>query len=132
MWGCGSHRDVGDGGARKGICYHVLVARNVAKGNVEFGKEGKVALLAGGKGGGLFGNGGHEGFVVSEKGERTTFKDKTEVFYGKESGKEFSVKSGIAGFCGGKFFGEKCKGLPRTTGFLLEDSPHVGIRCISC
>ena len=67
------------------------------------------------------------GFVVCEKGERTTFEEKSEMFDRKESGQEFSVKSGIAGFCGGKFFGEKGKGLPRTICFLLEDSSHMGI-----
>jgi len=49
------------------------------------------------------------------------------MFDGKEGGQEFSVKSGIAGFCGGKFFGEKGKGLPRTICLLLEDSSHMGI-----
>ncbi len=53
--------------------------------------------------------------MACEKGERTTFEEKSEMFDGKESGQEFSVKSGIAGFCRRKFFGEKGKGLPRTT-----------------
>jgi hypothetical protein len=33
------------------------------------------------------------GFVVCEKGERTTFEEKSEMFDGKEGGQEFSVKS---------------------------------------
>jgi hypothetical protein len=47
----------------------------------------------------LFADGGQKGFVVCEKGERTTFEEKSEMFDGKEGGQEFSVKSGIAGFC---------------------------------
>ena len=117
--GCGSHRDLGNGWAGKGVSYHIFVARKVEKGCVEFGKERKVALLARGERSGLFGDGGHKWFVVSEKGERTTFKEKTEMFDRKESCEEFSVKSGIAGFSGGKFFGEEGKGLPGPIGPLL-------------
>ncbi len=69
--------------------------------------------------------------MVCEKGERTTFKEKTKMFDRMECSKEFSVKSGIAGFSGGKFFGKESKGLPGSKGFLLEDSSHVGIRGIS-
>jgi hypothetical protein len=45
------------------------------------------------KRGGLFADGGQKGFVVYEKGERTTFEEKSEMFDGKEGGQEFSVKS---------------------------------------
>ena len=75
----------------------------------------------------MFADGGQKGFVVCEKGERTTFEEKSEMFDGKEGGQEFSVKSGIAGFCCRQFFGEKGKGLPRTICLLLEDSSHMGI-----
>ncbi len=42
---------------------------------------------------------------------------------GKEGGQEFSVKSGIVGFCCRKFFGEKGKGLPRTIVFCWRTAP---------
>jgi hypothetical protein len=51
----------------------------VGKSGGEFRKEGKVALLPGGKRGASFGNGGDKGFVVSEQGEQTTFKEEAEV-----------------------------------------------------
>jgi len=86
-----------------------------------------VSLLAGRKRGGGFGNGRYEGFVVSEKGERTTFEEKSKMFDGKESGQKFSVKSGIAGFCGRKFVGEKGQRLPGTMKTLLQDSANVGV-----
>ncbi len=35
--------------------------------------------------GGLFADGGQKGFVVCEKGERTTFEEKSEMFDRKES-----------------------------------------------
>jgi len=44
--GCGSHGDLGNGGAGKGISYHIFVAGQMLKGCIEFGKEGKVPLLA--------------------------------------------------------------------------------------
>jgi hypothetical protein len=45
----------------------------------EFRKEGEVTLLPGGKWGASLGNGGNEGFVISKQGERTAFKEETEV-----------------------------------------------------
>jgi hypothetical protein len=45
----------------------------------EFREEGKMTLLAGGKGSTGLGNGGDEGFVIREQGEQTAFKEKTEV-----------------------------------------------------
>jgi hypothetical protein len=37
---------LGNGGAGKGIRYHIFVAGQMLKGCIEFGKEGKVPLLA--------------------------------------------------------------------------------------
>jgi hypothetical protein len=73
------------------------------KSGFKFGKERKVALLAGRERSGLFGKGRNQRFVVSEKGERTAFEGKTEMFDCKKSSQQFSVKSGIAGFCWRKF-----------------------------
>ncbi len=43
---CGSHGDLGNGWAGKGISYHIFVAGQMLIGCIEFGKEGKVPLLA--------------------------------------------------------------------------------------
>jgi hypothetical protein len=66
-----------------------------------------VTLLAGGKRGASFGNGRNEGFVISEKGEKSAFKEKTEVADGEVGCQQLPVESGVAGFSGGKFVGEK-------------------------
>jgi hypothetical protein len=55
----------------------------VGKSGGELGKEGKVTSLSGGKWGASFGNGGDQGFVISEQGEQTAFKEKPEVADGK-------------------------------------------------
>ena len=44
--GCGSHGDLGNGGAGKGICYHIFVAGQMLKGCIEFGEKGEMPLLA--------------------------------------------------------------------------------------
>jgi hypothetical protein len=55
----------------------------VGKSGGEFRKEGKVALLSGGKRSASFGNGGDKGFVISEQGEQTAFEEEAEVADGK-------------------------------------------------
>jgi hypothetical protein len=65
-------------------------ARKMMKSGIEFRKEGEMALLARGKRGGLFGDSRNKGFVICEECERTTFKEETEMFGCKESGKELS------------------------------------------
>ena len=125
--GCGCGGWWGGRWAGKGVCNNILMAWKMDKVGGEFGKERKVSLLAGRKRGGGFGNGRNEGFVVSEKGERTTFEEKSKMFDGKESGQKFSVKSGIAGFCGRKFVGEKGQRLPGAMKTLLQDSTNVGV-----
>jgi hypothetical protein len=93
----------------------------VGKSGGELRKEGEMTLLAGGKWSASLGNGCDQGFVICEQGEQTAFKEKTEVA---------DSKVGIAGFSRRKFVGEKGKGLPGTTGFLLQHGSHVGIRGI--
>jgi hypothetical protein len=44
-----------------------------------------VPLLLGGKGGASFGNSCYQRFMVGEKGERTTFEEKTEMADREES-----------------------------------------------
>jgi hypothetical protein len=45
----------------------------------------------------------------------------------KVCGKEFSIKSGIAGFCGGEFVGEKDQRTPGAPGIMLEDTSNMGV-----
>jgi hypothetical protein len=52
----------------------------------EFREEGKMTLLTGGKGSSCLGNGGNKGFVIREEGEKTTFKEETEVADSKIGG----------------------------------------------
>jgi hypothetical protein len=94
----------------------------------KLGKEGKVTLLAGGKRGTGFGNGSNEGFVISEKGEKSTFQEKTEVTDCEVGCQQFPVKGRVTGFSGRKLVGEKSERLPRTTCPLLQHSAHMGIR----
>jgi hypothetical protein len=42
--GCRSYGDLGNGGAGKGIRYHISVAGQMLKGCIEFGKKGKMPL----------------------------------------------------------------------------------------
>jgi hypothetical protein len=58
----------------------------------------------------LFADGGQKGFVVGERGKRMAFEEKSEMFDGRESGQEFSVKSRIKGFCCGKLLEKKERG----------------------
>jgi hypothetical protein len=96
----------------------------------KLGKEGKVALLAGGERCTGFGNGCNEGLVVSEKGENSAFQEKTEVTDCEVGCQQLPVKGRVTGFSGRKFVGEKSEGLPRTTCPLLQHSAHMGIRCV--
>jgi hypothetical protein len=114
------------------IRYHVCRARKVRKVKVKLRKEGKVTLLAGGKRSAGFGKGSNEGFVVSEKGKRTAFEEKTEMAEGKVGSEEFTIKGGIAGFRRRKLMGEESTRLPAAPGFLLKNSTNVGVRSIRC
>ena len=69
-----------------------------------------MTLLPGGPRRGGAELGVRQGLVVCEKGKFTTLQKKTEVADRGVSCQEFSVKSGVFGFGGGKFFGEKCEG----------------------
>ncbi len=51
------------------------------------------------------------------------FKEKSEMFDGKESGQEFSVKSGIAGFFCGGFLEKKERGCQEPFGFCWRTAP---------
>ncbi len=44
--GCGSHGDLRNGWAGKGIRYHIFVAGQMLKGCTEFGEKGEMPLLA--------------------------------------------------------------------------------------
>jgi hypothetical protein len=90
------------------------MAWKMMKSGIEFRKERKVALLARGKRSGLFCYGRDEGFVICEECERTTFKEETEMFGSEESGQQFPVKSGVAGFWWGKFFWRRKKGVAKS------------------
>jgi hypothetical protein len=61
------------------------MARKMVKSGIKLGEEREMALLAGGKWCGLFGDGGNKGLVISEEGERTTFEEETEMFGCEES-----------------------------------------------
>jgi hypothetical protein len=52
----------------------------------------------------LFCDSRNKGLVVCEEGERTTLEEETEMFGGEESGQQFPVESGVAGFGWRKFF----------------------------
>jgi hypothetical protein len=60
----------------------------------------------------LFGDGRNEGFVICEECESVTFEEETKMFGSEESGQQFPVNNGVAGFWWGKFFGEEGKRLP--------------------
>jgi hypothetical protein len=45
--------------------------------------------------------------VISKKGEKSTFKEKTKVADGEVGSQELTVKGGVAGFSRRKFVGEK-------------------------
>jgi hypothetical protein len=96
-----------------------LGTRKVGESGGEFREEGKVTLLTGGKGSASFGNGGDKGFVVREEGEKTTFKEETEVTDSKVGSQQFTVKGGVTSFSRRELVGEESKRLPGTTGFLL-------------
>ncbi len=69
----------GRGRTRKRVRHDIFGSRKVGESGGEFREEGKVTLLAGGKWGASLGNGCDEGLVISKQGERTAFKEKTEV-----------------------------------------------------
>ncbi len=57
----------------KEISDKVVCAREAGQGCREFGLEGNVMLLMGGKRCACFVKGGHKGFMISEDGKRTSF-----------------------------------------------------------
>jgi hypothetical protein len=79
----------------------------VGEGGGEFREEGQMSLLAGGKRSTRFGYGSDEGFVIGEKDNVTTFLGESEMADCKVSCKEFSVKSGVPGFCGESLWEKK-------------------------
>jgi hypothetical protein len=111
----------------KDISNNILRTREVDKISGELRKKGKVPLLTGRERSFGFGNGRNQRFVVSEKGERTTFEKKAEMADRKESSKELSVKGGITGLSRGKFVGKESHRLPGRRGTLLQNSTNVGI-----
>jgi hypothetical protein len=111
----------------KDISNNILRTREVDKISGELRKEGKVPLLTGRERSFGFGNGRNQRFVVSEKGERTTFEKKAEMADRKESSKELSVKGGITGLSRGKFVGKESHRLPGRRGTLLQNSTNVRI-----
>jgi hypothetical protein len=80
-WGScdGGTRGQGRGRTGKSVRHDIFWTRQVGKSCGEFGKEGKMPLLARGKGSASLGNGCDERFVIGKQGEKTTFKEKTEV-----------------------------------------------------
>jgi hypothetical protein len=131
-WGScdGGTRGQGRGRTGKSVRHDIFWTRQVGKSCGEFGKEGKMPLLARGKGSASLGNGCDERFVIGKQGEKTTFKEKTEVADSQVGGQQFTVKSGVSGLSRRKFVGEKGKGLPGTTGFLLQHCSDMGIGSI--
>jgi hypothetical protein len=73
-WRCWRKRDWGNVWSEKCISHKTFMSRKMMKSGIEFGKEGKVALLARWKRSGLFCDGRDERFVVCEESERTTFQ----------------------------------------------------------
>ncbi len=63
--------------------------------------------------------------MISEKGEKSAFKEETEVADCEVGCQQLTVKSGVACFSGGEFVGERGERLPRTSGSLLQHSPHM-------
>ena len=70
-----------------------------------------------------------QGLVVCEKDKITALQQETEVVDRRVSCQEFSVKGGVFGFGGGKFFGEKCQGAPGDPETLLKNSTHMRVGC---
>ncbi len=79
---------------RKRIDNIVLLSWKVRKSDGKLSKEGKMALLAAGQRRARFGDCCDAWLVVSEEGERTTFKEESEMVHNKVRGQEFKVKSG--------------------------------------
>jgi hypothetical protein len=113
---------------REEISNKVIFARQMNKGGGKFGEEGKMTLLAGGKRSTCLGNGRHKRLVVSEKGKRSAFKEKTEMTDGEIGGQKFTIKSGVTGLSRGRFVGKESQGLPGASSMLLEDSTHMSVR----
>jgi hypothetical protein len=61
------------------------MTRKMVKSGIKFREEREMALLAGGKWCGLFGDGRNKGLVICEEGERTTLEEESEMFGCEES-----------------------------------------------
>jgi hypothetical protein len=61
------------------------MARKIIKSGIKFREEREVALLAGRKRCGLFGDGRNKGLVICEEDESTTFQEEPEMFGCEES-----------------------------------------------
>jgi hypothetical protein len=92
----------------------------------------KDDVVGGGKRSTCLGNGRHKRFVVSEKGKRSAFKEKTEMTDGEIGSQKFTVKSGVTGLSRGKFVGKESQGLPGASSTLLEDCTHMRVRGVRC
>jgi hypothetical protein len=113
---------------RQEISNKVIFAGQMNKGGGKFREEGKMTLLARGKRSTCLGNGRHKRLVVSEKGKRSAFKEKTEMTDGEIGSQKFTVKSGVTGLSRGKFVGKESQGLPGASSTLLEDCTHMRVR----
>jgi hypothetical protein len=110
---------LGNFGSGKGHQLPHCIDQEGMKKNLEFRKEGEVMLLVGRR------DGGQQQFVVSKKGERTTFKEKAEIFDRMASSEELSVEGGIMGFCG------RNQGIARIQEIFAGGELLTGIRSIS-
>ena len=132
-WGegrSGRQRRRGWGGLRwagQGVGDGVGSARSVGCRDGEFGNEGQLALLAARLWWGKAVEGGQEGLVVSEEGERAALQVSSEVEEGRINSQELPVKSGVFLLGRGEFGGIEGEGHPVGTLALLEDSANVGV-----
>jgi hypothetical protein len=72
-----------------------------------------------------------QGFVIRPQLEGAAFQPRAEMLYTCDSGKEFSVKSGIVYLCFGELFAEKSQRLPVLAYLLLQDRSNVGVGGVS-